>query len=218
MLLWIVDKNVFFLTFVESYVGQTNPAMMTFSKDRPVFLREYSTDHYSVVPYFLSKLWSEALNTFAAVISQALVVFWLMGFNMGFGQLVAITFCLAMTATAVAVMLGACFTNPHDAMGLFTLVVVPQFYFSGLFISIELIPKWVAWGQYLCSLTYASRLGFAYEFSNCEPGKAATNCESVLSANNVDVEATWWYWLALLGLFIIFRVGGVVLLRYKARY
>ena len=199
--------------------------MLTFSKDRPVFLREYSSGHYTIVPYFLSKLWSEALNTLVATIIQAVIVYWMMGFHMGFGQFVAITYSLALTATAVAVMLGAFFNDVNNALSLFTLVVVPQFYFSGLFIAIELIPEWVAWAQYLCSLTYASRIGFAYEFSNCGDNGdgdydevAASNCDSVLAANNINPDDTWWYWLALLGLFVLFRVGGIVLLRYKARY
>ena len=137
---------------------------------------------------------------------------------MNFGQLVAITYCLSLTATAVAVMLGACFTEINHALGLFTLLVVPQFYFSGLFIAIELVPSWVSWAQYLCSMTYAARLGFAYEFGHCEAGAAADNCNTVLTANNVSVDDTWWYWLALLGLFVMFRVGGIMVLGFKASY
>ena len=115
-------------------------------------------------------------------------------------------------------MLGAFFTDPNNALSLFTLVVVPQFYFSGLFIAIELIPSWVSWAQYLCSLTYASRLGFAYEFGDCEAGAAESNCDSVLEANNVSLDDTWWYWLALMGLFVMFRLGGIYVLWSKARY
>lgn len=203
---------------IATLMGQSNPAMLTFSKDRPVFLREFSTDHYTIVPYFLSKLWREALNTLIATITQALVIYWLMGFQMSFGQLVALTYTLSMTATAVAVMLGACFDDINNSLNLFTLLVVPQFFFSGLFISIELIPDWVSWAQYICSLTYASRLGFAYEFADCEPGQAQANCDELLASNNVDKDDIWWYWLALLGLFVMFRVGGVIVLRSKATY
>ncbi|CAB9516113.1 Putative white-brown complex homolog protein 30 [Seminavis robusta] len=203
---------------ISTMMGQSNPAMLTFSKDRPVFLREFSTDHYTVIPYFLSKLWREMFNTLIATLSQALVIYWMMGFQMSFGQLFAITYALSLTATAVAVMLGACFDDVQNALTLFTLVVVPQFFFSGLFIAIELIPSWVSWAQYVCSLTYAARLGFAYEFADCEPGDAAANCAAVLAANNVDKDSTWWYWLALLGLFVMFRGFGALILRYKATY
>lgn len=177
---------------IATLMGQSNTAVAVFSRDRPLFLREYSTDHYSIIPYFLSKLGSEAFNSFLAMVAQALVVYWMMGFQMGFGNFLAITYSLALTATAVAVMLGACFTDPKFATALFTVVVIPQMYFSGVFIAIDLLPDWVAWAQYLCSLTYASRLSFAYEFSSCEPGVAQVNCQEVLDSNNVDVDDTWW--------------------------
>jgi ABC-type multidrug transport system permease subunit len=200
-------------------MGQSNTAIFVFSQERPVFLREYSTNHYTIIPYFLSKLWSEALNSFLAILAQTLITYWLMGFQMTFAQLLVLTYCLAMTATAVAVMLGAFFDNPKNATGLYTIVVVPQFYFSGLFIAIDLIPGWVAWSQYLCSLTYAARLGFAYEFGNCDSSElASANCEAVLEANNVQTDGVWWYWLALMGLFTAFRLGGIYVLRSKARY
>mmetsp|Transcript_44317 Transcript_44317/g.134997 ORF Transcript_44317/g.134997 Transcript_44317/m.134997 type:complete len:200 (+) Transcript_44317:1889-2488(+) len=199
-------------------MGQSNTALLTFSKDRPVFLREYSTGHYSIFPYFLSKLWSEAINSLAAILAQTLVVYWLMGFQMSFWQLLVVNYALALTATAVVVMIGAYITDPSHVSSFYTLAVVPQFYFSGLFIAIELMPDWVSWAQYLCSLTYASRISFAYEFDGCEPGAAEANCQAVLNANNISVDDVWWYWLALIGLFSLFRLSAVFLLKSKAQY
>ena len=144
--------------------------------------------------------------------------YWAMGFQMSFGLYLALTYALAITATAVAVLLGAFFADAKNASALFTLVVVPQFYFSGLFIAIDLIPSWVAWAQYLCSLTYASRLAFAYEFGECDAGQAELNCDIILEANSVSTDDTWWYWLALMALFVAFRLGGIIVLRSKASY
>ena len=44
------------------------PALLTFPDERPVFLREYSTNHYSVFSYFISKFTMEAINTFIQVL------------------------------------------------------------------------------------------------------------------------------------------------------
>lgn len=203
---------------ISTLFGQSNTAITTFARDRPLFLREYSTDHYNIVPYFLSKLGSEAFNAFVAVFAQALVVFWMMGFTMGFGHFLAVTYAMSMVSTAVCVMLGAFFAEPENATALFTIVVVPQLYFSGVFISIDLLPDVVQWAQYVCSLTYASRLALAYELQNCEPGLAEENCLATLERNNVSVDNIWWYWLALLGLFLGFRLIAMVVLRSKANY
>ena len=202
---------------ISTMMGQSNPALLTFAQDRPLFLREYSTNHYSIIPYFLSKLWTEALNTFIAMLTQALVVYWTIGLQMGFGIFLAITYTLCLTTTAIAVLLGACFSDIKNALSCFTIVVIPQFYFSGVFIAIQYIPIGISWIQYICSLMYASRLSFAYEFRDCAktPGSA---CDDILKQNNVVVDDIWFYWLMLLLLFAIFRCLGVVVLRSKAKY
>lgn len=43
--------------------GTAQPALLSFPAERPVFLREYSTNHYSVVSYFVSRLTMEACIT-----------------------------------------------------------------------------------------------------------------------------------------------------------
>lgn len=205
---------------ISTLFGQANPALMVFIKDRPIFLREYSTDHYTIVPYFLSKLWSEALASFISILTQTLVTYWSMGFQMGFWELFVVCYALALTSTAVATMLGASFTDGDNAMQIFPLIVVPQLFFSGLFISIDLIPSWVRWLQYLCSMMYASRLSFAYEFDQCgaEESEAAQNCQEILDLNNVEPSQTYLYWIALLGIFVLFRGMGILLLRSNGSY
>jgi hypothetical protein len=67
--------------------------------------------------------------------------------------------------------------------------------------------------QYLCSLKYATGLGLMYEFVDC--GDNADNCEQILRQNNVDVDDKWWYWLAMVGIFLIFRIMAIFVLRKK---
>jgi ABC-type multidrug transport system ATPase subunit/ABC-type multidrug transport system permease subunit len=200
---------------ISTMMGQAQAALMIFSSERPLFLREYSTDHYSVLTYFVSHLASEALQSFVAVIVQSFIVFFMIGYQQTFFQFFVVTYALSMTSTAVSVLLGSMFSDVKLASSMFPLVVVPQFYFSGVFIAINLIPPWVRWSQYLCSLTYASHLSFVYEFGHCDPGMATTNCEAILRQNGVDQANTWWYWVALMSLFVAFRVVAMLLLRQK---
>ena len=46
-----------------SMVGAAQPALISFPSERPVFVREYSTNHYSVLSYFLSRFVLEAVVT-----------------------------------------------------------------------------------------------------------------------------------------------------------
>jgi ABC-2 type transporter len=53
-----------------SMFGTAQPALLSFPEERPVFLREYSTNHYSVVSYFVSRLTMEAVITAAQILVQ----------------------------------------------------------------------------------------------------------------------------------------------------
>lgn len=50
--------------------GTAQPALLAFPEERPVFLREYSTNHYNVLSYFLSRLTMEAFITFLQICVQ----------------------------------------------------------------------------------------------------------------------------------------------------
>lgn len=44
-----------------SMFGTAMPTLLSFPEERPVFLREYSTNHYGVVSYFMSRLGKDPL-------------------------------------------------------------------------------------------------------------------------------------------------------------
>jgi len=204
---------------MSTMMGQSQTALIVFAAERALFLREYATDHYGIVPYFVSHLATEALQCSVAMMVQALIAYFMIGFQQSFVEFLLVTFALAMTTTAVAVLLGAASSDIKTAQAMFPLVIVPQFYFSGLFIAINLIPRWIRWVQYLCSMTWGARLSFSYEFDNCNDEEdllAAKNCDNILQQNGVDLEDRWWYWLALLALFAAFRLAALYVLRRKA--
>lgn len=200
---------------MSTMMGQSQTALIIFASERALFLREYATDHYGIVPYFLSHLATEALQCIVAMFVQALIAYFMIGFQQTFYEFLLVTFSLAMTTTAVAVMFGANSSEIRTAQAMFPLVIVPQFYFSGVFIAINLIPEWIRWVQYLCSMTWGARLSFSYEFNDCEPGVPIANCERILEQNGVDPSDRWWYWLALIALFAAFRLAALLILRRK---
>jgi ABC-type multidrug transport system permease subunit len=104
------------------------------------------------------------------------------------------------------------------AQELLPLLFVPQMLFAGFFVAIELLPSWMQWVQYICSLTYGVRLGLLAEFEECSNGgdDAAINCSRVLSNVNADANEKWWYWVVLIGLFVLLRLWALLLLRAKA--
>jgi ABC-2 type transporter len=89
-----------------------------------------------------------------------------------------------------------------------------QFLFAGFFVTPDLIPVWLRWARYLCTLTYAVRIFLVVEFEDCSA--TVKNCEMLLENDDADPDQTWWYWLVLVLLFVVFRISALLVLRKKA--
>ena len=141
-----------------------------------------------------------------------LIVYFLIEFQAGFGILFIVIYSLAMASTALAVMLGCAVEDPKLGQELLPLLFVPQMLFAGFFVTPDLIPVWLRWAQYLCTLTYSVRLALIAEFDSCDE----KSCVTLLDNIGADPDQEFWYWIVLLGLFTLFRVGALLILRKKA--
>jgi ABC-type multidrug transport system ATPase subunit len=195
--------------------GTAQDALLGFPTERPVFLREYSTNHYSVVSYFMSRLTMEAVVTLAQIFVLTITTYFMIDFQLDYLNFFFITYALSMASTAMAVLLGCSVEDPKLASEMLPLLFVPQMLFAGFFVATDLIPSWLRWAQYLCSLTYAVRLVVIEEFSNCS-GPGTQNCLDTISRIDANPDEAYWYWLVLIGLFLFFRIFALMVLRKKA--
>lgn len=211
------------LVLMMSMFGTAMPSLLAFPEERPVFLREYSTDHYSVAAYFASRLTTEAIVTFPQMLLSTTLTYLLIDLQMAFGYLLAVVYTLAMTSTAVAVLLGCAVEDPKMASEFLPLLFVPQLLFAGFFVASELIPEWLRWAQYLCSLTYALRLALLAEFGPCADEEDLSSsgqpnhCQVILENSGAEEDQKWLYWLILCCLFLAFRLSALLILRKKAK-
>jgi hypothetical protein len=196
--------------------GTAQQAQLAFPQERPVFLREYSTNHYSVISYFINRLAVESIVTAFQVFLLVVITFWLIGFQSSFGVFWLNTYVLAMTSTAISVALGCSVEDPKLGVEMLPLLFVPQLLFAGFFVTPSLIPSWLAWLQWVFPLTYSTRIGMIEEFSDCGGGQADINCQNLLQSVEANEDDTWWYWLVLVVLFGFFRSLALIVLRKKA--
>jgi len=200
-----------------SMFGTAQPALLAFPEERPVFLREYSTNHYSVVAYFMSRLSIEASLTAVQVLIQLLIDYYLISMKAPFGILYIAVYALAMSSTALAVLLGCAVEDPKLGQEMLPILFVPQMLFAGFFVVPELIPVWLRWARYLCALTFAIRIIMVEEFGNgCGGGDGDVACAKVLDSVGAKEDETWWNWLILIALFVGFRLAALFILRQKA--
>ncbi|CAE7272772.1 ABCG7, partial [Symbiodinium microadriaticum] len=209
------------MTMINAMFGSAQPTLLEFPTERPIFIREYSTGTYSVVPYTLSKLVMEIPMLYLQCLVQMIVLMWMTDLQGNFFALVGCTFGVGLAVSSVAVLLGCVVVNPKQAVEMAPLTMVPQILFAGFFIRTSQIPVWLRWAQYLCSLKYGINLFVINEFASyrhsCDRSpEAQMNCFHYKDANNVEPSLWWMYALILFGLFAGFRILAMYLLAKKA--
>ncbi|CAB9508541.1 Putative white-brown complex homolog protein 30 [Seminavis robusta] len=213
-----VDLNTAFgallLALMSTMFSTVLPVLVSFPEERPVFLREYSTGCYSVPAYFASRFVMEVLVTAFQMTIGTLIQYFMVGYQMNYGLFWLVTYVMAMTSTALGVMIGSSVADASVAIEMLPAVFMPQILFSGFFIPKENMPDWLSWLTYIYPLNYAVRLVLVYEFGdNCD----SFICEELLRRVDANSEDTWWYWLILVAQFFFFRLLALFILHRKAQ-
>jgi ABC-type multidrug transport system permease subunit len=196
-------------------LGTALPTLMMFPQERPVMIREYSTNHYGIFAYFFSRLFMEALLSGIQMLVLCVLSYFMIGFQTRFGWYILIVYCLAMASSALSNLVGSAVKDPSHAIEFLPLAFLPQVLFSGFFVRPDLIPIWLRWLQYCFPLTYALKLAVYYEYRVCNPGQQ--QCNLLLEGFNVTADRVWFYWLMLAVLFVVLRTVALVTLTIRAR-
>jgi hypothetical protein len=204
------------MILMSAMMGTALPALTAFPAERPVFVREYSTNHYAIIPYFVARLCMEAMLTALQMSLLCVLSYFMLAFQLGFGWHFLIVYVLAMSSNALAMLVGSLVQDPGMAIEFLPMCFIPQLLFAGFFVQPDLIPAWLRWLQYVFPLTYAVKLHVGEEFSDCAPGRARLNCENLLTNLKVDSDDVWFYWLLLVVLFVVLRLAALFALRKKA--
>lgn len=222
----------------------SQPIILSFPLERPLFIREYTSGMYSSIPYFITKSIVEVPIAFIQSGIIMLITYYLMGFQGNFFFLTCSLALLGLTASSLSVFLGSIAKNVNIAVQLTPILTVPQILFAGFFISINQIPIFIRWFQYLCSLKYGLNLTVLAEFTCLPPGfpkkynkvyyNAVIGCDEPISSiefycdevthpnallprNDIYVTYEWIYFGILIGIFVVFRVAACIILTTKTR-
>lgn len=202
---------------LNAMMGQATAALVAFSMERPLFLREYYSKTFSVPAYALSQWLVEVVKTLITLGVQSSLIFFFVDFQMSFFAFYGISILISMTATSMASLLGSSVKNQQLATAMFPLVILPQFYFSGVLVSLSLIPQWLRWVHWLCGLWYAMALTLIYELSSCSPEEQPA-CDATLVRQEVDSNKEWLYWFVFIGLIVVTKFGSIILTTANAKY
>eukprot|EP01063_Lacrimia_lanifica_P004683 TRINITY_DN12671_c0_g1_i1.p2 TRINITY_DN12671_c0_g1~~TRINITY_DN12671_c0_g1_i1.p2 ORF type:complete len:682 (+),score=283.16 TRINITY_DN12671_c0_g1_i1:47-2092(+) len=200
--------------------GLAQPTLLAFPLEKPVFLREYATGTYRALPYFASKLLVEIPMAIAQSVVLFMVTYWLVDMQGNFVYLVLATALLGLVSASVALLIGSVASNAQVAIQLSPLIFVPQILFSGIFIPNNMIPDYLRWIQYLCSLKYGINLVSIVEFGTVPEGvqnHTVAEMETAMMLDKLDIKTDWqwYYFLIMIGCFTVFRLVAFVVLARK---
>lgn len=190
---------------INSMFGSVQPAILTFPSERPVFLREYASKMYGVVPYFLSKTISELVLLVLQIHCALLVSYFGMGFHGTFHVHFAAYFFIGLASSSVGLFLGCSISNIKTAMEVTPLAFVPQILFAGFFIKMEQVPVVLRWLQYICGLKWGMNIAIANEFGTMGVDLPGDIKERFFESNDIDESLLFVYVAVLVVLIVAFR-------------
>merc|ERR1711981_781728 len=105
--------------------GLSQPMLLLFPLERPVFLREYAAGTYTSVPYFLSKLLVEIPKAFITALLIFVASYWLMDLQGNFFVMTSIVALLGLVSASTALLIGASASSVTTAQRFAPAVFVP---------------------------------------------------------------------------------------------
>ena len=201
---------------ISAMMGSAQSELMQFPMTRPVFLREYSTNHYSVLSYFISRFSVEATMTALQNLVICGISYGMVGFQSNFLLFYVSIYAVAMSSTAISVFLGCILEDENAAREMFPILTVPQMLFAGFFVSPDLIPAVLRWAQWICALTHSVRLLLITEFDrDCGSEEGNANCAAILESVDATPGEEWKNWIGLVVIFFGYRLLGLFFLQRK---
>mmetsp|Transcript_27250 Transcript_27250/g.63437 ORF Transcript_27250/g.63437 Transcript_27250/m.63437 type:complete len:400 (-) Transcript_27250:50-1249(-) len=190
----------------------SQPTILSFPLERSVFLREYSSNMYGTLAYFLSKMFVEVpLGALQALLALG-ISHHCMRFQGDFGEMWATVCLLNACAVSFSLLIGCIVRFPRESGAIGPLVFVPQLLMSGTFIPVQAIPHFLRWLQYISFLQYAVKLLAIVEFRRTDPMLQRL----IFRTMEVDPELTRVYVLTLILMCVAFALLAIKLLSGKA--
>ncbi len=195
-------------------------------------LREYANGMYSSFAYYMAKSLADLPFNVVYPAIFGTITYWMVGLKDDFGAYVIFTVVIVLI-TNIAQSLGFLVSVALDlqkAITLFPVTAIPALLVGGLFLSVDSIPDYFIWLQYISFFFYAFMSLAINEFQDrdfhCSDGELTggvcpvTTGKQVLENLGFDDYTIWEGIIGLLALYFIFRfltyLALLLLLRTKS--
>jgi len=192
-------------------VSSAQSLIIAYSLERPVMLREYASGLYTVTGYCLSKDILEYPVVVLLVLIYLTLGYLIGGLKGNFLLLLLAMILVGLASAAISFLLAAAASTVDMGAQLGTFVLVIETLLSGFFVRVDQVPQVLRWIQWANPLRYGLSIMFIAEFHN-EPGH-----ETLFATNQINPDMILFYIFMLVGLIVILRVTGIVVLWLRTR-
>eukprot|EP01083_Nonionella_stella_P117746 351218_1 len=144
---------IFFLTINSSMTGLIS-TIIVFPEQRLLFERERDANMYYTTTWLLAKLLISIPEHALFTLIYLLIAFWMVGFDSPFFSLyISLVLCVLCTGS-FGMIIGCFAKNVGEAMQMMPMGFIPFLLFTNFLVSLEQIPAWIRWIQWLNPFKY----------------------------------------------------------------
>ena len=210
-------SGFFFFFCVNNFMQNIFNTVTTFPLERSIFLREYASNLYDVIPYFMGKSLIETPIGFFFTLIYSSICYYIVGLRIEpqyFFTFLCVYISLVFLAQGMGLLFGCAFTNFSTAMVVTQFSVMPAFLFSGFLINQENMPVWLSWIRFLSPFRYALEAALRNEFDGVDPNEF--NGVNPAIQLNLDI-GMWNCVYIMLGMGLAYRIMACILLKTLVR-
>ncbi|GAA55883.1 ATP-binding cassette subfamily G (WHITE) member 1 [Clonorchis sinensis] len=229
-----VISNAAFIFFSLLFImfAALMPTVMTFPVEMPIFVREHMNYWYSLKAYYLAKSLADLPFQIFFPIIYSSIVYWMTGQPAEFLRFMLyllISVQTSLVGQSLGLLIGAA-TSLQVAVFLGPVTGIPILLFSGFFLSLDLIPKYLQWLSYISFTRYSfsGALKVIYglnrtslDCTHRRKSKVSFPCVHnpalVIDALNVGQYQLYLDFLILLIFFFGLRLLGYFILRWRIK-
>lgn len=130
--------------------------VLEFQKERNVFIREYTSNMYGTMSYYVSKLTLELPLLLALPLLENAMTFWGIGFREGaFFQFYLVMVLTVQVGTSMGYFISCLFDNMISASQVTPFAVMPSVLFGGYLVNVGQLHSYISWIQYTSPTRFA---------------------------------------------------------------
>lgn len=175
-------RGAMFLPVISAFFSGSSATLVKTIPLRPIFDREYISGTYSILAYVLSMallyipISLVQMGIFAGIL-QAFI-----GYRTHFGLLYLICWLLNQVGAAWGNFIAMATGSIDVASQILPAIIVPQIYLAGFYSTLNAIPAWVRWLQWVCGFKYGFQAITITEFHSL-PGEMLDTLSHMINGN-----------------------------------